>query len=94
MQDWKMAQLKAHQQFTLGRIDGMRWVLDRTDCLKEEDNEGEKIDIQDRIRDCEATDRELSRLIQNIMDARESEKQGRLDEQAKTHKRFTDEQNN
>lgn len=90
MEDWKMAQLKAHQQFVLGRIDGMRWVLDRTECLNDEVNEGEKIEIQDRIRDCEATDRQCTQLIQKILDARESIKQTRLDQQAETHKRFTD----
>lgn len=88
MDGWSIAQLRAHQQFTMGRIDGLRWVLERVDLLGTEDCIPERDQIRDRIREHEATQRDVEARIDNILAKRESEKQQRIKAREETHKTF------
>lgn len=90
MEDWKLPALKSHLQFSLGRVDGCRWVLERIDILNDDDNIEEKTDIQDKIKDWLDTANECERLIQKALDKREAIKQQRLDAQAALHETFRD----
>jgi hypothetical protein len=58
MDRWKLPQLKAHQQFLLGKVDGLKWVLTQQideplrtstwSCIKQV--EGSVEDVATRIR--------------------------------------------
>lgn len=92
MEDWKLGQLKAHQQFTLGRLDAFRWCVDRLDSLHEEEADEDLTILKEKIRDLEATSREVDGYIGKIFAARDAVKQKRLDEQAAVHERFKEKQ--
>lgn len=89
MEDWPLAKLKAHLQFELGRLDGYRWVLDRCEFVHDEDNDIDKVTIQDKIRDVNATVRGVEGLIAKILEEREAKKQAEKDRRAQVHKDLT-----
>lgn len=66
MEKWSQAQLKAHIQFEAGRIDSLRWVLDR--ALDAEDSEGKQT-VKDRIRDVESAKRDAEGYLSKKQEA-------------------------
>lgn len=88
MEDWKLPELRAHVQMEVGRIDSLRWCLDRLDLFQDEDNAESKQDVEDRIRDLKGTVNLCEGYINKILEARESKKQQRLDELKATHEQF------
>lgn len=89
MENWSMAQLKAHQQFELGRVDSLRWLLDNQDDFFALDNltiQQMKQDIEARIREIQSKERETQVFIDKILASREAEKQKRKDDAQETHR--------
>lgn len=87
MENWKLSELKAHQQFTLGRIDALRWSINEVLKTGEPDQQLME-DIQERIKKLIVSEKECSKYIQKILDARAEEKQRLEALKADNHKKF------
>jgi hypothetical protein len=62
MKDWKLPQLRAHQQWLLGKIDALEWV--KLNCeLSREASEA----INDRLQHVRKTESETTMYIGKIM---------------------------
>lgn len=69
MDGWKLSDYKAHQQFQLGRIDGLKWSLENLNI----DDQNKDL-LWDKIHFFEASEHEMSIKIRQILDARAEEK--------------------
>lgn len=88
MEDWTLSQLNAHLQFCAGRLDSLRWIIDRVDLMHDKNSIEELNMIKDRVHEIEATTRECESFVRDINNKRTLAKQKRLDEQKRVHAEF------
>lgn len=84
MQDWKLPQLRSHKEFTLGRIDGLRWALAQPGLSEEQ-----TLLLKGRLKTCEDTERQLDAAIEVIIQKREADKAKEKTRRAELHERLS-----
>lgn len=85
MDGWKLSDFKAHQQFQLGRIDGLKWSLANLNL----DDQNKDL-VWDKIRFFEKQESEASIKIRQILDERAEKLKASKSPDRKDYDRFDD----